>query len=190
MKSNVVGFGMLVALFGTSMALAASDPGKCAAAKQKAAGKKIAAKLKCYSSAVSKAMAVDPDCLAKANTKFSAAYAKADGTGPCTIPGNAAAQELAADSAVATIAAAEASTPVPPAFGAHCGTTCGGAGASAFLCAGSVPIVRPVCVSAAPLMGSSCTGPLDCEATFGAGFICVSTGQGCSGSRYCGMPCP
>jgi hypothetical protein len=48
MRSNVVGFGILVALFGASMALAADTPGKCAAAKQKAAGKKIATKLKCW----------------------------------------------------------------------------------------------------------------------------------------------
>jgi len=44
---------------------AAGTPAKCAAAKQKAAGKKAAAQLKCYSNAVAKAVAVDSACWRK-----------------------------------------------------------------------------------------------------------------------------
>jgi hypothetical protein len=192
MRSHIVGFGVLLALFGTSMAIAGTTPAKCAAVKQKAAGKKIAARLGCYSKAVAKTVPVDPDCLAKANTKFSATFAKADAAGGCTIPGDATAQELAADSAVATIAAAEAATPIPPVFGAPCGTTCPGPGAgmSALLCAGNIPAPpRPVCIQPPPTP-SACTGPLDCELTMGPGFICVTTGPGCAGSRFCAAPCP
>jgi hypothetical protein len=188
---QIVRIGTLLIILGPSFALAANTPAKCAAAKQKAVSKKIAAKLGCWSKAVAKAVPVDADCLAKANTKFSAAFAKADATGACTIPGDALAQELAADAAVARIAAAEAATPLPPVFGAPCGTTCGqpSTGVSALLCAGNMPVPRPVCVKS-PLIPSTCTGSLDCEVTLGPGFICVSQGPGCAGQRFCVSPCP
>jgi len=50
---------------------------KCAAAKQKAAGKNISAELVCYSKAAGKAIAVDPLCLGKAQSKIDAAWTKA-----------------------------------------------------------------------------------------------------------------
>jgi hypothetical protein len=189
MRSNVVGVGILVLLFGASIAIAAGTPAKCAVAKQKAIGKKISARLKCYSTAVQKTLPVDAECLTKANTKFSDAFAKAEAAGGCLTGGDAAVQELAADVAVARIAGSEASTPVPPTFGVPCGTTCGGPGVSAFLCAGNIAVPRPLCV-ANPLTPSSCTGSLDCEVTLGAGFICVTTIPGCNGSRFCAMACP
>jgi hypothetical protein len=191
MKRNVLGIVALLALAGMSTALADDTPAKCAAAKQKAVGKEVANKLLCYSKAVAKALPVDPECLNKATGKLNAAFVKADATGACTSPGDFLAQELAAGSAVARLAAAEAATPVPPAFGVPCGTTCGapGTGRSAFLCAGSNPIPRPVCVNPA-MVGVPCTGPLDCEATVGPGFICVTTAPGCGGGRFCSLPCP
>ena len=57
---------------------------KCAAAKMKAVGKKTYDKAKCHQKALLKGTAVDPACLAKAETKFTAAIAKADGQGTCS----------------------------------------------------------------------------------------------------------
>ena len=189
--SKIVGFGILFAVFMTSgVVVGATDPAaKCAVAKQKAAGKKFAARLKCYSTAVSKTLPVDPECLTKADTKFSDAFTKAEAAGGCVVNGDAPLQELAIDSAVTRIAGSEPATPLPPSFGAPCGRTCGGAGVTAFLCAGNIGVPRLLCMSN-PLTPSSCTGQLDCELTLGPGFVCVNTAPGCAGSRFCARPCP
>src|SRR3989442_14722819 len=70
---------------------AAADPaGTCAASKRKAAGKKAAAKLNCYATAAKKGVAVDPDCITKAEVKFQTAFDKADAKGGCAGTGDAA----------------------------------------------------------------------------------------------------
>ena len=56
---------------------------KCATAKQKAAVKKLGAKLKCYQKASADGVPVDGACLTAAETKFDAAIAKADAKGGC-----------------------------------------------------------------------------------------------------------
>ncbi len=56
---------------------------KCATAKQKAAVKKLGAKLKCYQKASADGVPVDGACLGTAETKFNAAIAKADAKGGC-----------------------------------------------------------------------------------------------------------
>jgi len=56
---------------------------KCATAKQKAAVKKLGAKLKCYQKASADGVPVDGACLTTAETKFDAAIAKADAKGGC-----------------------------------------------------------------------------------------------------------
>jgi hypothetical protein len=61
-------------------------PSKCTAAKLKEAGKKASAKSKCYSKAAAKGLAVDPACLAKAETKFNAGWAKAEAKNDCLAP--------------------------------------------------------------------------------------------------------
>jgi len=68
----------------TTLAQAGGTPlQKCASSKQKAVGKKEAAKLGCYSKAAGKAIQVDPACLTKAETGFMAAFTKADAKGVC-----------------------------------------------------------------------------------------------------------
>src|SRR5262245_32150337 len=62
----------------TSAHASGSPAQKCASAKQKAAGKKEAAKLGCYSKAAAKAIPVDTTCLSKADGTFSTAFTKAD----------------------------------------------------------------------------------------------------------------
>lgn len=71
---TIVSTGMGVASDG----LAAGTPQqKCAGAKLKAAGKKLAAKMSCHAKAKTLGAPVDASCLTKAETKFSAAIAKA-----------------------------------------------------------------------------------------------------------------
>ena len=53
---------------------------KCTSAKFKAAGKKIGAKSKCHSKAVSKGLAVDSACLQKAEDKYTSGWTKAEGS--------------------------------------------------------------------------------------------------------------
>jgi hypothetical protein len=74
---------MRVASLVLALAVAASpsygaDPAaKCAAAKRKAAGKKIAAKMTCYGKAKAIAAPVEGECLGRAERRFSAAFLKA-----------------------------------------------------------------------------------------------------------------
>jgi hypothetical protein len=80
-----------------------SPAAKCAAAKQKAAVKKIAAKLKCYQKAAATGDPVDSGCLTAAEGKFDAAVAKANAKGGCVRTGDAPTIEAAADRCVSDI---------------------------------------------------------------------------------------
>jgi len=65
--------------------MAVTGSGKCQASKLKAAGKKAAAKLKCYQKAPT-APSTDPDlmaCLQAASDKFSSSFDKAEAAGAC-----------------------------------------------------------------------------------------------------------
>jgi hypothetical protein len=115
------------------VAHAATTPGvKCAAAKQKAASKKIASKLKCYAKAAAKAVTVDPTCLGDADTKFSDAITKADSKGGCVVTNDAPSIEGAADACVTSILSL---TPTaPPTCGNSAYPTCGGTCAAGQIC--------------------------------------------------------
>src|SRR5262245_13270153 len=66
------------------VASAVTTPGqKCSQSKRKAAGKKTSAKLTCHAKAITKGIAVDSTCLAKAEVKFSNSIAKAEAKGGC-----------------------------------------------------------------------------------------------------------
>ncbi len=56
-----------------------TTPSKCESVRLKAAGKKASAKLSCYAKAAARDVAVDPNCLTKAETKFSTTYNKVTG---------------------------------------------------------------------------------------------------------------
>ena len=76
----VLVIGLLAFVMAGGPVGAAPDPAlKCFGAKQKAAGKKIAAKIGCWSKAKSKSNPVDAACLMKAEAGFTAAFAKAGG---------------------------------------------------------------------------------------------------------------
>src|SRR5262245_58935442 len=76
---------------------------KCALLKNKAAAKKITAKLKCHQKSIQLHLAVDPVCLTTAETKFDDAIAKAEALGGCAVPGDGAAIESAVDACVDSI---------------------------------------------------------------------------------------
>lgn len=67
-----------------------SDGRRCAAVKLKVTGKKASGKLACHARAVGKLAAVDPSCLAKAETKFTTAFTGADARYACATEGDAA----------------------------------------------------------------------------------------------------
>lgn len=88
-------------------AAAASDPGiTCSAGKKKAAMKRYDGELKCHISAMQRGTAVDPACLAKAQAKFDAAFAKAESKGGCATVGDTAGIGALIDGQLAALNAA------------------------------------------------------------------------------------
>ena len=82
---------LLLLVFQGSVAAAGPDPAnKCVAAKINASAKRFAAVAKCRAQAALTRTAVDPACLAKAEAKFLAAFAKAESQGACAVTGDAA----------------------------------------------------------------------------------------------------
>lgn len=93
----------------------AADPGAtCAAAKQKAAAKKLSDKVKCHGSAIKKGVEVDAACLSKAEEKFDSAFAKAEAKGGCVTVGDAAAIETLMDSTLTQLLTALPAVSAPP----------------------------------------------------------------------------
>ena len=78
------------ALLAASLAAPASAGSRCAAAKFQAAGRYLQALAKCQAKATAKAAEVDPLCIAKAQSKLAAAFAKAEGKDDCLTFGDAA----------------------------------------------------------------------------------------------------
>ena len=69
----------------------------CTAAKLKAAAKTLSRKGRCYATAPKRSLPVDPDCLAKAEARFTAAFADAEALGDCIATGDAAATQTLVD---------------------------------------------------------------------------------------------
>lgn len=86
-------------------AIVAATPGgpQCAAAKQKAAGKAAAAKLKCHAKGAKLGIAADYACLYKARTAFNVAFDKADAAGGCTNTGDSGSTGTFIDKMVALV---------------------------------------------------------------------------------------
>ena len=90
----------------------AASPGDvCAVAKLKAVGRKASSKLGCYASAIRRGRAVDLGCLARAEAKFAASFAKAEAKGGCNVAGDADAVEQDVDTCASTIVADEPGEP-------------------------------------------------------------------------------
>jgi hypothetical protein len=167
--SRLVTLSTIVA-FASIVAIARGDgtPAKCAAAKQKAAVKKIGSKLKCYQKAASNGVAVDPTCLTAAETKFDAAILKADGKGGCVVTGDQGPIEAAADACVQTILAlTPTTTTLPPTCQTGSYPTCGGTCPSGQSCRAYIEnrtdcgtdrcIADCRCVDDTTLCGRACT---------------------------------
>jgi hypothetical protein len=76
-----------IAALDTTLDNGMTTASKCTSKEWTAAGKKAFAKLKCHAKAAGKGQPTDPTCLTTAETKFSAAYAKAVDAGMCLNPG-------------------------------------------------------------------------------------------------------
>lgn len=82
---------VLVPLLLSSIATAGPDPAdRCAAAKVMATGKRFAAISKCRAKGLLAGAPADAACLAKAEDKFLAAFAKAEASGACRVAGDSA----------------------------------------------------------------------------------------------------
>jgi hypothetical protein len=144
-------------------------PVKCAAAKQKAAVKKIGSKLKCYQKASANGVPVDQACLTAAETKFDAAIAKADAKGGCVVTGDQATIEGASDTCVQSILTlTPVTTTLPPTCETgstypQCGGTCpSGKSCRPYIetsttCGTTDCIANCRCVDDATLCGQACT---------------------------------
>jgi len=95
---------VLIASAPAATAFAGATPDqKCASAKMKAAGKKYAAKAKCHAKALAKSLPVDGACLSLAESKFAAAFAKADARGGCLHENDADAIEIKIDTCLGDV---------------------------------------------------------------------------------------
>src|SRR6185369_8476563 len=79
---------------------------RCAGSKLKATGKKAKAKLGCHATATRKGVAVDPQCLAKAEARFASTFSATEAHGPCLTTGDAGAIESGVDDLVNDVVAA------------------------------------------------------------------------------------
>jgi hypothetical protein len=76
---------------------------KCSSKKYALVGKKALGKAKCQAKAVGKGIAVDPECVAKVEGKFSTGWAKAESAGGCNSTGDEGSLESTVDAAIAGI---------------------------------------------------------------------------------------
>jgi hypothetical protein len=79
---------------------------RCAATKLKAAGKKAKTKVGCHAKATRKGVAVDPQCLAKAEARFASGFSSAEAHGPCLTTDDAAGIESRVDDLMSQLVAA------------------------------------------------------------------------------------
>jgi hypothetical protein len=88
-------------------AQALPDPAsRCAVGKLKAAARKTASKLNCYTKAAARSAAVDPACLTKAEEKFGAAWARIEAKGGCSPTETEFRVEQKVDTCIASVVAA------------------------------------------------------------------------------------
>jgi len=78
----------------------AMSANRCAGTKLKATGKKAKTKLGCHAKATRKGVAVDSQCLAKAEASFASTFSSAEAHGPCLTTGDAGGIESGVDDLV------------------------------------------------------------------------------------------
>jgi hypothetical protein len=98
---------LVAALSLASSSEGAGDPAShCTGAKLKAAAVKASAKLRCHAKATARSVPVDPECLAKAEQKFSAAWARILSKGGCLSTTDESLVESTVDACVEDVRAA------------------------------------------------------------------------------------
>ena len=105
-RSGSLALGIIV-LISLAAGSAYAQTGKCQGAKMKASGKKAGCLLKVRSKAAAKAVAPDPTKITACETKFSAAFTKAESKPPCATTGDASTIESAIERLFANDVAAE-----------------------------------------------------------------------------------
>jgi cysteine-rich repeat protein len=188
--SAVVAMSTCLLVSGTCVA-AGTPQQKCASAKMKAAGKKWSAKAKCYSKALASSGDVDTDCLQKAESKFTDAFAKADSAGGCAITGDAATVETKIDDSLNDIVGDLGCGNGRPDGDESCddGGTAAGDGCSAtcdeepgFNCVGQPSVCSSDCGDGVV------SGTEECDGANLGGETCVSQGFS-AGSLSCSGSC-
>lgn len=92
MPRNVLAIIVVLSVLVGSAGVASAGRTTCLYRKLSAATLKQAGEFRCHTRAAMTGVAADPACLAKAETKFSATFAKVDaGASPCFVTGDAAA---------------------------------------------------------------------------------------------------
>jgi len=184
MTKRIVPLAAIFALFVLSGAAAPSfaEPSKCDAAKVKAAGKKLAAKTKCYAKALQKELSVDPECLAKAEQKFENAFQKAnDKNDNCTNVGDTVAVESTVDACLADLVL-QVSVTACAVGEVNCNGACADLATDVSNCG--------ACGNACAI-GATCTsGVCDCPAgTVLCSGVCADLATDVSNCGACGIAC-
>jgi len=149
---------------------AAPPAAKCAGAKQKAAGAKVAATLKCNATALL-ALTAQQKCLDKANLKFTTAFMKAESAGGCAITGDAATVDRMVDAAVAAVMAIEPATQCTS-VDQPCSISAPGTGFCEVLQdTGNAALLG--CVSLNNVPHPPCAADYDCQIALPPGAVCV-----------------
>ncbi len=193
-------FAALALVLAGAPASATPDARLCAIRKLKAASRKSAAELVCFEQAIASGAPLDPSCLAKADARFTAAFARAEARGGCVITGDAGSVETTVDACVENLVSVVpasttttvtttsssstlATTTTFPQCGAL-GNSCDGAcpdGSSPGIC-GAHAGGGVVCVGRLACVPSSCTSDADC----GGGKRCVVPGGPFGLTSCCG----
>jgi hypothetical protein len=154
----------------TVAAQSPSPDARCAAAKIGATGLVTGRLLKCHAKAFKKGRGVDPACLAKAESKLVAAFARAEAPGGCLAVGDAAAMALKMRAVTAELV-----TDLVPLKQGCIGSCLGGAYCESAQCP------RAVCYASDALASLlMCGGAVDSCCGFGS----------CQGDSYCDVRPP
>src|SRR4029453_10104087 len=166
-----------------------ADANRCAAAKLKATGKKAKTKIGCHAKATARGVTVDAACLAMAEARFVAAFAKAESRPPCLTSGDAASVESLVDTLFADAVAA---LPSPPTTTTTAPPVCGDGvrnqpqeqcdGPDSANCSG---LCQPDCTCPPPVCGNGVLeGSEACEEGI-LGFCEMAFFGGCEGCQCC-----
>lgn len=171
---NKIAVALLSLLSVTGVAVALQDPARtCAARKQKAAGMKALAKIRCHAAATARGTTVDSACLARAEQRFAAAWARAESTGGCATSGDEGRIEADVDQFVAAVVVALPATTTTTST-TPCPTT---TTTTIFRCGGPFN-----------LCGGACPGARACATQPSGGCTCVDPPGAC-GAANAGLGC-